>query len=181
MIKVFITDLASYNEGILVGEWVELPMDRVDLKDKIQEILEEGLQASRDRGLCNCNNHEEYFITDVEGDMRIDQYDNVLKLNSQLEELFMCEEDDRIVELIMGFFDDAEEVLDIVGERNYIVFSGVETKRDVVEDYLYMTGTQDDVPAWLEGHIDYESIYRSWEVNNTFIWGDDGLCIELLQ
>ena len=40
--NVYITDLASYNNGNLVGEWVSLPLDNEDLKSKINSILELG-------------------------------------------------------------------------------------------------------------------------------------------
>jgi hypothetical protein len=47
--KIFIINLVKYNQGILKGEWVSLPMDEKRLQSKIKKIL---------------GNDEEFFITD---------------------------------------------------------------------------------------------------------------------
>ena len=38
--KIFITNLAKYNEGVLKGEWICLPMDEMKLQSKIKNILD---------------------------------------------------------------------------------------------------------------------------------------------
>ena len=81
--KVYITDLASYNNGNLVGEWVSLPMDGEALETKINEILERGSEIDGYGEI-----HEEYFITDFECEIfDIDEYTDVFKLNEQAQEL----------------------------------------------------------------------------------------------
>ena len=62
MLQVFITDLAAYNTGSLVGRWVQLPITSFELSQAISEVLTEGEYA------VNGENHEEYFITDYEWD-----------------------------------------------------------------------------------------------------------------
>ena len=37
--KIYITNLAKYNEGVLKGEWVSLPIDETALQPKIKNIL----------------------------------------------------------------------------------------------------------------------------------------------
>ena len=52
-IKIFLTNLGRYNEGILMGEFVKLPVPA----DKLDEVLERiGINGE----------YEEYFITDYE-------------------------------------------------------------------------------------------------------------------
>ena len=61
MLKVYITDLAAYNSGYLIGEWVTLPIEREELTNGIQQILQ--------LGCVDCGNsetHEEWFITDYD-------------------------------------------------------------------------------------------------------------------
>jgi antirestriction protein len=70
--KIFITNLAKYNEGVLRGEWVCLPMDEKKLQSKINNILE---------------SDEEFFITDYEAPIKIEEYDNIADLNEFAEKL----------------------------------------------------------------------------------------------
>lgn len=38
MLKVFITNLGMYNEGILCGEWIELPIEEEDLNEVLDKL-----------------------------------------------------------------------------------------------------------------------------------------------
>ena len=74
--EIYITDLAAYNNGHLIGEWVSLPRDEDNLKSKITEILSIGAEA------CGDDNHEEILLTDYECSfMEIGEFDNPFKLN----------------------------------------------------------------------------------------------------
>ena len=42
MLKIYITDLAAYNKGFLIGEWVSLPTEEKELNFKIASILKQG-------------------------------------------------------------------------------------------------------------------------------------------
>lgn len=61
--RAYITNLGRYNEGYLVGEWVDFPIkhENMDVKETINEIL---CRIGVD-GMC----YEEYFITDYESDI----------------------------------------------------------------------------------------------------------------
>ena len=79
-IKIFLTNQGKYNEGILMGEWVKLPIQQ----DKLDEVLHRiGINAR----------YEEYFISDYESTManlEISEYASVSEVNrlaEQLEEL----------------------------------------------------------------------------------------------
>ena len=78
MIKIYITDLEAYNNGYLVGEWIELPSS--NLEADISRILEAGAKACND-----LNRHEEYFIADYECDyIKIGEYDDIFDLQVNL-------------------------------------------------------------------------------------------------
>ena len=66
MLKVFITNLGKYNEGELVGKWVELPV----YDDELAEILDEIQICHDDVKYYNSVGapYEEIFITDYECD-----------------------------------------------------------------------------------------------------------------
>lgn len=75
-VEIYITDLAAYNNGHLIGEWVSLPMDEDDLNFKVAEILSLGAKV------CGDTEHEEIFFTDYECDyMEIGEYGNIYHLN----------------------------------------------------------------------------------------------------
>jgi len=73
-LRVFITNLGKYNEGELVGKWIDLPA----YDD--QEIVE----ALESIDVKNGTRYEEYFITDYELPFQIEEYTNVFKLNETL-------------------------------------------------------------------------------------------------
>jgi antirestriction protein len=74
MIKIWFANLAKYNEGELVGEWLSLPMSEDDLREKMAKILGED---------------EEYFLADWECEITgiVNEYCSPLKLNEIAEEL----------------------------------------------------------------------------------------------
>jgi hypothetical protein len=74
--RVYISDLESYERGFLVGAWLEFPMSVKELNEKIKDVNFEGQKA--------CNNnflHEEFFISDYVADMEIEEDYNIYVLN----------------------------------------------------------------------------------------------------
>ena len=49
MLKVYITDLSAYNQGMLIGKFVSLPMTMEDLENELLEVLKEGAEACKDK------------------------------------------------------------------------------------------------------------------------------------
>ena len=81
MFNVFITNLGKYNEGELVGKWLELPC--VDLEAELESI-----------GVADDSMYEEYFITDYENDYgyEVGEYENLEELNDMAETLEALDE-----------------------------------------------------------------------------------------
>ena len=77
--------MAKYNEGILKGEWVCLPMNEKKLQSKINNIL---------------GSDEEFFITDYEAPIKIEEYDNIADLNEFAEKLDDIQERDEVIEAL---------------------------------------------------------------------------------
>ena len=82
MLRVYITDLAAYNSGYLIGEWVTLPKEKEELEVNIKEILKQGEKA------CKYGSHEEFFITDYEWEdvtvFSVQEYEDIYLLNEKL-------------------------------------------------------------------------------------------------
>ena len=84
-LRAFITNLGKYNEGELVGEWVDFPID----EDEEQELMERiGIDGEE---------YEEYFVTDYEGSVDwheyFGEYPSIEWLNETAEKLDDWDED----------------------------------------------------------------------------------------
>jgi hypothetical protein len=71
-VKIYPMNLAKYNQGKLVGKWLELPLTDEDLNKELGAIL---------------GNDEEYFIADYEAPFQISAYCNLFELNEFVEQL----------------------------------------------------------------------------------------------
>ena len=85
--RVWVGNLGKYNEGILVGEWITLPMPKNQLDDILRNKV--GLQLTQQevdealRTIGEC--YEEYFIADSEcpelSNYQISEYADINQLN----------------------------------------------------------------------------------------------------
>lgn len=77
MIKGFITNLGKYNEGELVGEWIEFPIDEEELSEVLKRI--EISPKENEDGIC----YEEYFFTDwdIDYDCKFGEYISIEEMN----------------------------------------------------------------------------------------------------
>lgn len=73
MMNIYVANLAEYNNGKLVGDWISLPLAETELQKRLNDIL---------------GNDEELAIHDYECDyMEIGEYDNIFKLNEIAEKI----------------------------------------------------------------------------------------------
>lgn len=90
MFRIFLTNLGKYNEGELVGKWVDLPCG--DFETELKAI---GVSDEPDE---NGAYYEEFFITDYENDynVSVDEYENLDELNDIAERLEGLDEYDQM-------------------------------------------------------------------------------------
>ena len=174
MFRVFITNLGKYNEGKLIGKWLDLPC-----KDIESELASIGVSDEPDE---NGNYYEEYFITDFENDYnyKVGEYDSLDNLNEIAEELENLDDYDR--EVVNAFIENGsniEEALDGLRDGDYMVFSNCSDMTDVAYQYIEETGLINDIPEGLRNYFDYEAYGRDMSFEGTFIFTDNGNCIEL--
>lgn len=165
MMRVYITDLEAYNNGHLVGQWYQLPMNEDLLAESIENVLQEGRDTCGDSHF-----HEEYFITDFECDyINIDEYDNLSKLNE-------------IAEAMENIDEDGVKAINFLIENNFVkdVFEAIESYADTVriyenqsmEDIAYDLIQEcynlDDIPTIISNNIDYKSISRDMEIEGIY-------------
>jgi len=166
--KIYLTDLQAYNEGHLVGRWIKLPLSGFELAQALSEVLSEG------EAICGTEEHEEYFITDYEADISIDEYEDIQKLN-ELAEAMEAFTDDDVIKL---------DLLEYEGyDRREVLLKGIDTFDVEVHDYssdtsftdvyellaydLVQEGCFGKVPSHLENYIDYSAIGRDLSMDYT--------------
>lgn len=166
--EIYITDLAAYNNGYLIGDWVVLPMDEDDLKTKITEILATGAEA------CGDVEHEEIFITDYECDfMEISEYANPFQLNEISEQAeTLSNYELRAVKFLLYNYlvKDFNEALE---KYEDVIIHEDATMEDLAYDFVNEFYSLDSLPSIIANNIDYEAIGREMEMDGRY-YKEDG-------
>ena len=166
-LRAFITNLSKYNDGELVGQWVDFPCD----EDEFDEVLEEiGIDEY----------HEEWFVTDYECDLgevaqELGEYVSFDELNETAEAL---EEWDSVEGL-------GEAVVEIWGfdtllnstPDDYLYFEANDDE-DIGYYYAEEFGILDEVPANLRNYFDYEAYGRDIRIDTDSGLSDNGYFVE---
>jgi RNA recognition motif-containing protein len=156
LLNVFITNLGKYNEGELVGEWVNLPVSEEELDEVFKRI---GLNEE----------YEEYFITDFESDVgiKIGEYENIKELNEIIQELDDATngEYDKLSAVMEKYYCDFRDMNEVIetmqsDDVDFIKgWSGADYERSWVED-CYDLGF--NKLGWISNYIsiDYEQMAK---------------------
>lgn len=167
--KIYLTNLGKYNEGELIGEWVELPVSQEELREVFKRI---GINEE----------YEEYFITDYECDLyEVGEYENIDKLNDIAERIKeLDEEESKVVKALMqelGYT--LDEAIKKVNNGDYRIYYDCDDMADVafqvVEECDYLNNASDIVARY----FDYESFGRDLGIEGTYIFTDDNEAIEV--
>ena len=147
--SIYITSLAKYNAGELVGKWFGLPLTEEELKEAVADVLEI---------------NEEYVITDAESELKIDipAVTNVFQLNDSLQLLEKFSEDDRkIICQLADYEGELEKVLEEWTDGKNLAFkaSNLEELGAYLNDKGFLPY---EIPAQLEQHVDFTSIAEEW-------------------
>ncbi len=163
-IKIYVANLAQYNNGNIIGDWFELPVSFSDISKKCQ------LSASE----------EEWIILDYEAPFKIHEYVDINQLNEiadQLEEV-ATENLNYLGELLdMGVFSDFVDAVERIDQVNVTEYT---TWSSFAEDYIAESGDLVGVSELIQFHIDYEGIGRELAMESEFIQMSDGVIVDIL-
>jgi len=142
-VRIYLTNLAQYSAGRLIGQWLDLPLSKEKLETALQKVL---------------GSDEEYFITDYEADFRIDEFENLDELNGFVESLAALDEhsQEKVIYLINCVGYRRQDALDSL--EDVIYYQGMtleEVAEEMVEDG--MLGNLSDT---VKGYLDFEKIAR---------------------
>ena len=170
MMNIYLTNLGKYNEGELVGEWVQLPISNEELQEVFERIGIDGKE------------YEEYFITDYECDFyEIGEYENIDTLNEIAEKIDnLDEEQEQVVKVLMsecGY--DLDGAIEKAESGDYRFYTDCDNMTDVAYVVVEECGYLDNVPENISRYFDYESFGRDLGIEGSFHFLDNGDCIEI--
>lgn len=156
--RIYLTNLGKYNEGELVGQWLELPATDEEIVRTQWNILIDG------------EKYEECFITDYEDSpISIGEYDNLDYLNEVAEEYenLTSEEQDVLTHLLNYYGYDFNRAIEIIKNTDYMILNDIENEIDLG----YALAEDLEIPEHLKNYIDYEAIGREatfsgWQIEN---------------
>lgn len=174
MFNLWIGNLGKYNEGELVGEWIQLPYTEEELRKLYARIQVGYFNENGDyiHGLEEDGSfYEEIFIADYETDLSItiEQYSNLDSLNelASLTELSQGSDRDAI-KALLEVSDSWEVAIQIYNSGDFWYQEGLRDTDDlgvyVVQEGLFGC----EIPDSLMNYIDYKAIGRDWEMNGNF-------------
>lgn len=148
MLNIYIANLGKYNEGKLVGKWVELPC--YNLKEVLKQI-----------GVIEGTTYEEYAIHDYESDIEgveISEYADIYELNELAEQLdaLTAYEKEHLSAYIEAHCANLAYALEHFENTSFYPDM---TMQEVAEA-LINDGCFGDIPASIANYIDYEAIAR---------------------
>lgn len=167
--KIFLTNLGKYNEGELIGEWLELPVSEEEIEETLEKI---GINEE----------YEEYFITDYETDvegLEIGEYDSLEELNELAETIEnMDDTEEKVFSACLENGSSFEDALETVQNGDYRIYSNCYSMTDVAYEVVEECGYLENVPETVARYFDYESFGRDLDIEGTFIY-IDGDYVEL--
>lgn len=171
-INIFLTNLGRYNEGILMGEWVRLPVPA----EKLDEVLERiGINGE----------YEEYFITDYEAsfaNLNLSEYTSIEALNGfaeRLDELESWEVEKLAAVLEYESVSSITDIMDIIDHLDdFDILADVEDDEGLGRYYAGELCTLESVPEHLRSYFDYEAYGRDIRLELTCCFTSYGLVID---
>jgi len=161
--KIYIACLASYNNRILHGKWIDCE-DYEQIQDEVNKIMKSSPM----------DDAEEYAIHDFEGfgSIQINEYDNleyIAELAEALEDL--DENETTLFEYILDNYasniSEAKEKIE-----NVFIFEG--TRADYAQE---ITEECSEIPQHLANYIDYDAMGRDMECNGDLVELDHNVFI----
>ena len=147
--RIYVTDLAAYNNGILHGQWLDATQDLDMLRDAINAMLKDS----------PIPNAEEYAIHDYEGfyGHHVEEYSNIETLHEIA--CFLEEHSELGGALLKHWCGDLEMAQKALKDN----YSGI--YKSLADYAKELTESSVEIPASLEFYIDYEAMARDMDLN----------------
>lgn len=147
-IKIYVADLAAYNNGKLHGIWINATDELAEIQEKINAMLKNSPEGFA----------EEYAIHDYEwfNGYRLSKYEGIESAHNIA--CFIKEYPDFGGELL-NYFSDIDDARKAAEENYYGCYHSM---ADYAENFITQSY---DMPNYLEFYIDYKKMGRDMELN----------------
>lgn len=179
-IKGFITNLGKYNEGELVGEWIDFPISDDDLQAVLQRI---GIGSVDEFG----SPYEEIFFTDWELPSGMDwqifgETPDIEQVNEVAELVDSSSYPEDVIGAVLDHYSPLEEGIQALRNQNFLYYPDA---YDADSLGHYVVDDIDNGPENLDTEVlvryfDYEAYGRDLETSGTIDYIDSG-AIEFLN
>lgn len=184
MIKLALTNLGQYNEGVLNYTWIELPIEEKDFEKALQKI---GIGDEDEWGIP----YEEYFFSDWETDIKgvsklIGEYSNVDTLNEMAEKIESLSEEELLAlqAYLETYLNDFNYAYEQVKNGAYIVHNNVQDEVELAYKFVDEYGVFGNLTEDAKRYFNYVAYGRDLKMENTLYFtklGEDNCCVELLR
>lgn len=156
--RIYVVDLAAYNNGKLHGVWVDATLDLGDIQEAVAEMLKASPEGFA----------EEYAIHDYEGfgSYRVSEYEG---LESVHEVACFIEDHDELGAELLDHFSSIDEAKKVM-EENY-----AGCYESVADFAAELTEDTTEVPEHLAYYINYEKMGRDLELVGDIFTIETGL------
>ncbi len=162
MLNIYIANLGKYNEGELVGEWVNLPITEEELEAVYKRI---GISEEPDE---DGNFYEETAIHNFDTDLPLEvgEWDDVLELSQMVEGYEDLDEWEQhtVAAIIEATGCTLAEAVENV--ESYSLYEGVNSDEDL--GYFYYESGAIEIPDNLVNYFDFEAYGRDCSFDGTY-------------
>lgn len=147
-IKIYVACLASYNNAILHGVWIDATQALDDIQDQVQKMLITS----------PIENAEEFAVHDYEGfgSYKIGEYDGLADIQQVA---CFIEEYEELGAELLNYYSDIDEAEAAIADQYYGCYSSLS---DYAQEF---TEQSSEIPSHLEYYIDYDKMGRDWEMS----------------
>ena len=190
--KLYIANLGKYNEGELVGDWINLPFtddEWTQLMDKIHICHDD----KKYYNACGCP-YEEIAIHDFETDFpySFGEYEDINRINDAIYSFneYAKNKDKSTILEIMGAVKEynsetnlctlIDKVIEVINAGDFRMFTDVDDMSDIARIYI---SERDDVinntiPQVFLQNFNYSMYGEVLETEGNFYWPSTHTCIE---
>lgn len=165
MPRIYVACLASYNNGVLHGKWIDATSDEDEMQEAIDKILRsspypnvmvEDPETGKD-----VPSAEEFAIHDHEGLGNIGEY---TPLSEIADLVTLLEENDTLpAHVVLAYHRDYQED----PKDNYR--GQYDSWADFAREWHEETGTLNELPDWVRYHVDWDSVGREFETGGGLV------------
>ena len=147
--KIYVACLASYNVGIIHGEYIDATLEADEIKEEIQRVLESS----------PIKDAEEHAIHDYEDfyGAELGEYPDLEKVSNVAN--FLVEHGKLGTKVLSHFCCDLEQAIQAIEEQYLGEYESLEY---YAQEYVEQSGL--DIPELIQNYVDYESMGRDMEL-----------------